>query len=354
MHLPLLSICCLGYNHANFLQENLDSIIHINYKNIEVIVVDDGSTDNSADILQKLAKNFPLPITIISQENTGNIGKNFNTAIQHANGELISFIALDDVFRPDTMLASIQLMAKNPSLAFIATKTAVAINDKGLAINKLPPLPIEGLEHISIDELLEFEYTQFGSFYIQGCIFRKSIIDAISGFDEDMTGDDIILRTKLFRHLKQNSGWEYSFIHDNTVFYRLHDNNIHKNGTRQIRIVSEYLDKYWPNKPNPQTLIDWAKWVIQDKKFGEAISLFSMNKRAATLLSDPTIQQTLQHILYRESKLNKIIKKYIYRKERPTSEIRNLIFFGIIPISYRRKKQISSDLLPLTHYSNYK
>jgi Glycosyltransferases, probably involved in cell wall biogenesis len=354
MHLPLLSICCLGYNHANFLQENLDSIVRINYKNIEVIVVDDGSTDNSADILQKLAKNFPLPITIISQENTGNIGKNFNTAIQHANGELISFIALDDVFRPDTMLASIQLMAKNPSLAFIAAKTAVAINDTGLVINKLPPLPIEELEHISIDELLEFEYTQFGSFYIQGCIFRKSIIDAISGFDEDMTGDDIILRTKLFRHLKQNFGWEYSFIHDNTVFYRLHDNNVHKNGTRQIRIVSEYLDKYWPNKPNPQTLIDWAKWVIQDKKFEEAISLFSMNKRAATLLSDPTIQQTLQHILYRESKLNKIIKKYIYRKERPTSEIRKLIFFGIIPISYRRKKQISSDLLPLVHYSNYK
>ena len=79
-----------------------------------------------------------------------------------------------------------------------------------------------------------------------------------------------------------------------------------------------------------------------------------MNKRAATLLSDPMIQQTLQHILYRESKLNKIIKKYIYRKERPTSGIRKLIFFGIIPISYRRKKQISSDLLPLTHYSNYK
>lgn len=58
MHLPLLSICCLGYNHANFLQENLDSIVRINYKNIEVIVVDDGSADNSAGILKNWPKIF--------------------------------------------------------------------------------------------------------------------------------------------------------------------------------------------------------------------------------------------------------------------------------------------------------
>ena len=65
-----LSICCLGYNHANFLKDNLNSICAIQYKNIEVIVVDDGSKDDSVLLLNELASSFPYPIKIIAQQNT--------------------------------------------------------------------------------------------------------------------------------------------------------------------------------------------------------------------------------------------------------------------------------------------
>lgn len=357
MNNQTLSICCLGYNHAKFLHENLKSISKISYNNIQVIVVDDGSSDDSTNILHKLAQDFPFPITIISQENTGNIGKNFNTALNYASGELVSFIALDDVFNSKAMLTEIQLMNEDPKLAFVAAETAISINDEGMLIDDLPPLPIRNMVKVSIDELLEFEYTQFGSFYIQGCIFRKSIIDAIGGFDEDMTGDDIILRVKLFRYLKQHSEWNYSFIDENNVFYRLHDNNIHKNGSRQIRIVTEYLDRYWPDKPNPRTLIDWAKWNIQDKKIEEAALLFSMNRRSAMLLAEPEIIQILKKNLEQENKywgnkFNKIIKKYFYRKEKLAPDTRKLILFGIISIRYRKKNQIAPSK-PSIHYSEY-
>ena len=66
--LPLLSVCCLGYKHARFLEENVRSICAIDYPNIEIIAVDDGSQDNSVELLNRLAAEIPLKMTVIGQE----------------------------------------------------------------------------------------------------------------------------------------------------------------------------------------------------------------------------------------------------------------------------------------------
>ena len=63
--LPLLSVCCLGYKHARFLEENVRSICAIDYPNIEIIAVDDGSQDNSVELLNRLAAEIPLKMTVI-------------------------------------------------------------------------------------------------------------------------------------------------------------------------------------------------------------------------------------------------------------------------------------------------
>ena len=70
----LLSICCLVYNHAPFIKDNIESIWNSDYNNLEIIVVDDGSKDESSDILKNLQKVSPYPMTIILQKNTGNVG----------------------------------------------------------------------------------------------------------------------------------------------------------------------------------------------------------------------------------------------------------------------------------------
>ena len=104
----LCSICCLSYNHADYIQYSIESFFNQSYKNIEIIALDDGSSDNSVDILNNLSQSSSVPFTVIAQNNTGNIGANFNTLLKKSQGEYIIFIALDDALTPDFLKEQIQ------------------------------------------------------------------------------------------------------------------------------------------------------------------------------------------------------------------------------------------------------
>ncbi|ALC16462.1 glycosyl transferase family 2 [Desulfuromonas soudanensis] len=344
----LLSICCLGYNHANFLKENLDSICAIQYENIEVVVVDDGSNDNSVSLLNELATSFPYTLKIIAQKNTGNIGKNFNNALKNATGEFITFISLDDVFHSKVIFSELEEMNSNPRLAFIASSKALSIDNEGIVNEKTSQLSLHTMENPTIENLLELEYSKFGSFYIQGSIIRKEIVDTIGGFDEDMTGDDIILRTKIFYFMLNNSNFDFKIIKENNVFYRLHDNNIHKNTPRQIKIVTEYLDKYWPTRPNPPILINWARGMINSVSFEESIDTLTLNKRAKTLLSEEKIQQAIKKSLEKD---RSFFEKFIFSKHKISNVQRKVILFGFIKFVYEKHKKLSKT--KKIHYLEY-
>ncbi|CAB1217415.1 glycosyltransferase family A protein [Acinetobacter bouvetii] len=346
-----LSICCLGYNHASFLKDTLDSICAIQYENIEVIVVDDGSKDNSVPLLNELAVSFPYPLKIIAQQNTGNIGKNFNNALKEATGEYVTFIALDDVFHSKIILSELSEMNNNPQLAFIASSKALSIDNEGIVNENTPPeLSLYRMENPTLENLLELEYSEFGSFYIQGSIIKKEIVDIIGGFDEDMTGDDIVLRTKIFNFMLKNSQWDFKIIKENNVFYRLHDHNIHKNTPRQIKIVTEYLDKFWPNKPNPSILINWACHMINTSSFEKSIETLTLNKRAKSLLNDDRIKHAIKNSLKNDNE-KPFFKKFIFSKQKINDAQRQIILFGFIKFIYKKHKKISQK--PKVHYLKY-
>lgn len=348
---PLLSICCLGYNHADFLAENLNSILRINYPNIEVIVVDDGSKDNSLELLKTISNTYRHKIKIIAQQNTGNIGKNLNNAFKEAKGEFISFISLDDVFNSFAIESEMDIIINNKSIAFVASSKALSINKYGIVDENQPErLNLANISQPTINDLLELEYSKFGAFYVQGAVFRKSIIDDIQGFDEDMTGDDIILRTKLFNFMLKETHWDFKIIKENNVFYRFHDNNIHKNTPRQIRIVTEYLDKFWPNKPNPPILIDWACYMINTSSFEQSIDTLTLNKRAKSLLSEEKIQQAIKNSLKNDSDKS-FFKKFIFSKQKVNETKRQIVLFGFIKFTYEKHKKIPEN--QKIHYLKY-
>lgn len=289
----LLSVCCLGYNHGKFITDNIEAIWNSDYKDVEIIVVDDGSKDNSGEILKDLQAKSPLPMKVILQENTGNIGYNFNVALRQAKGKYITFIALDDMLKSDAITKVMDILKSNEKMAFVASSVIEGINDFGKKCDNVPPLKLNSISHPTVNDLLELEYAEFGGFYIQGTFFRKEVIDVVGGFDEDMTGDDIILRTKVLKYMEQNPRWTFKILAEPLCSYRKHDSNIHYNSLRQVKIVSEYLERYWPDRVNPKIFVQWVHNTLSQMPKSRWVELFGINKRALSCLAEPNILDLL-------------------------------------------------------------
>lgn len=283
----LCSICCLGYNHHAFLKECIEAIWHQEYKHVEIIVVDDGSSDDSVNLLQELAVISPVPMKVISQKNTGNIGGNFNVALKEAVGEFVLFTSLDDKLYPHAILEKLTLMNEDPNVVFSANSKITGIDEFSNVNKTIPPLALDKMENVSANDLLELEYREFGAYYIQGTVFRKDVVDEIGGFDEDMLGDDLILRTKICHYLKQHPEKTFQVIKSPACYYRMHDNNIHKNSYRQVKIVAMYLEKYWGNRKPPVLLRRWMRHYIKHSSFKDGWKVFFINDLTRRYLLHP-------------------------------------------------------------------
>lgn len=275
----LCSICCLGYNHAPFIRKCIEAIWAQDYKNIEIIALDDGSSDNSIEILEQLKKESPVPMKVIAQPNSGNVGENFNTTFLNSSGEFVLFMSLDDKLYPHAISEKMIDMNLDEHIAFIANSVITGIDDNDNISNvAIPPLKLNEIVSPDIDDLLRLEHELSGTFYIQGTVFRSSIVKAINGFDKDMVGDDIILRTRFFRYIKSNSKYTFKILKSPACYYRMHDNNIHKNSFRQVEIVALYLEKYWPNHRGPKILKNWIRHTIKNSDIKTGFKVFLINK----------------------------------------------------------------------------
>lgn len=255
----LCSVICVAYNHARFAATGLESIYDQSYRNIEIIVLDDGSSDSTETVIRQKLQNSPFPFKFITQENTGNVPANFNKALGQAKGAFVTFMSLDDVLLPDCISSRIDRLQSDENLIFAADHGYKEIDETGKVIDPEGKMPVAKYNIVNATDLLEAEYNEIGTFYIQGQVFRLDAIKAINGFDDMMTGDDIILRTKLFRHLVNNPEKNFH-LGDATVFcYRKHDGNLHKRSFRQIKTVIEWKEVFFPESPYPKQFYLWLE-----------------------------------------------------------------------------------------------
>lgn len=119
-NLGLVSVVIPAYNAAAFVKNAIDSVLIQTYKNREILVVNDGSTDNTADQLA----NYGDAITVLSQVN-GGLSSARNLGIKQARGEFIAFLDADDYWMPDKLKLQVSCMLANQALGFCSTRTQV-------------------------------------------------------------------------------------------------------------------------------------------------------------------------------------------------------------------------------------
>jgi glycosyltransferase involved in cell wall biosynthesis len=130
---PLVSICIPVYNAENTIHETLNSIVQQTYKNLDIVILDNASTDNTIGIIAKFDDS-----RIRIHRNAINIGgeKNFNLCIQFAKGKYTAIFHADDVYEPEMIELQVAFLEENIKVAAVFTE-ATLIDESGKNIGKI-------------------------------------------------------------------------------------------------------------------------------------------------------------------------------------------------------------------------
>jgi len=198
---PLVSVIIPIYNGEKFLQSTLESVFAQTYSNIEVIVVDDGSTDNSSSI----AKSFP-DVRYIGQKNMG-VSTARNRGIEFAAGDYIALLDADDLWDPKKIELQISYMEQNPDIDMTGTKTK-----NFLDLGTILPVWLQKNENWEL-----VEYINSSSI-----VARRNVFKTVGKFDETLpSGED----TDWFWRAKE-AGITSIVLENVMVKRRFHGNNL--------------------------------------------------------------------------------------------------------------------------------
>lgn len=112
--MPRVSVIIPAYNTAAYLAETIESVLQQTYRDFEVIVVDDGSSDNTAEV----ARSFAPPVTVLTKANGGPAAAR-NLAIQNSTGEFIAFLDSDDLWVADKLAEQVALLDAAPEIGCV-------------------------------------------------------------------------------------------------------------------------------------------------------------------------------------------------------------------------------------------
>lgn len=194
--LPLVSVLMPAYNHAQFVERAVKSVWNQTYKNIELIVVDDGSLDGTYKVLMELRELSPIKFRLESQNNHG-VSYTLNKCIKMAQGEWIATLASDDMYRSDY----IETMVDNAVLSCLDQRVfhcdAIRIDEHDKCGERLSEIrTVPPLQGDAFDKIL---YST--GFIIPSTIFlSKKLISEVGGFDERLVAEDFDFHLRLARN----------------------------------------------------------------------------------------------------------------------------------------------------------
>ena len=177
-----LSVILPNYNHSDLLRTACDAIFIQSLAPMEVIIIDDASTDQSLEVIHSLQKKYPTIKLIQNQKNLGP-ALTINRGIKEAQGTYLAFCSADDYILPGFFEKSIELLEKNPTLGICSGKaTHFKANNPDLLVIETMPLPDK--IHIFRPRELEKLFKKSTYFIHTNCsIYRKKYVDEFGGLN---------------------------------------------------------------------------------------------------------------------------------------------------------------------------
>lgn len=253
----MISIILPTYNRGHLLPEAFQSIKSQTFTDWELILVDDGSSDDTQSITVQLEKSFPKKLRHLRQENTGAYSAR-KSGLDVADGEFIAFYDSDDLWLPHHLESCVEQFMKHPEVDWIAAR------DKQIRLNSddmlhLDTIPVQSLPDslVSLESrhdgdlqiftdqhLVETIITTEHSCGFQRSLIRKSVFEKTLFRTDQRNGED---RMFLIRALKNN--FKLAYLNQCNLIYRIHGDNSSnvaeaKKQDEQIRVLEAVVTGY--------------------------------------------------------------------------------------------------------------
>lgn len=255
----LVSVIIPAYNHENYIQDSIRSVINQTYNNIELIVIDDGSKDSTwlkiCELKEECEKRFQRTI-LKTKENEGS-SATINKLISLANGEYITILASDDILKPNSIEKLISFLENNKEYALVVGNNEL-IDYKGNICywdkNRNPVYDKRQAKYYTFADFLKKEcnfafnsnkFGTYGTFYYQnyipnGYLIRSDIFAKIEPFTKEAPLEDHFLMLQISKYAKMK------YIDEVLFSYRIHQSNTFSQSEKmkQMRIkTKEYEEK---------------------------------------------------------------------------------------------------------------
>lgn len=231
MSMPKVSVVIPTYNHARYVTWAVESVLRQKYPNLEIIVVDDGSTDDTAQRLQP----YQNRINYIYKSNGGTPNA-LNHGLQRATGEYICWLSADDMFLKGKLEKQVQLMEANPQVGFCYT-SFIVIDENGLKKYAADSEFYPARQELVVNLLR--------GCFINGSsvMMRRTALERVGYFDEGLPqAHDYELWFRFLRHFPAG------FIREPLIAYRWHGENMSLHPDNEcIRIVQQRARELFPD-----------------------------------------------------------------------------------------------------------
>ncbi|MBN2018002.1 MAG: glycosyltransferase [Candidatus Cloacimonetes bacterium] len=229
-----VSVVIPTYNCADYITEAVDSVLNQTYKEIEVVVIDDGSTDQTKHILSV----YNDKIMYLYQENHG-VAVARNKGIEVSNGDYISFLDSDNKWLPDLLADSVAILENKPDIGLVHSGK-IRINENGDVIEDHSQK--KGIKHLS-GYIYKNLLLRKANFNLSSVVVRMKCIEEVGMFDVNLSKIGCEDRDFFIRIAKK---YKIQYINKPLYLGRFRESSMSANYTNMMRGRYYIVDKYCP------------------------------------------------------------------------------------------------------------
>lgn len=273
---PLVSVLVPAFNHEAFVADAIRSVLDQTYRRVELIVVDDGSSDGTAKVAGELASQHGFTFV----RNASNLGLNptIERALALSNGDYVSVLASDDWIHPEKIAEQVALLSEHTWDAIYGTCRVVE-DDRTYVVD------LGDLERKFRDgSILDHLYTDSSHApLLQSALIRRDCFTTLCQERRQFTSDDWVMLIRLVER------YRVGFVSKPWFYYRQHGANTYRNywGTLPQRL--EVISQVTPERLRPTALAnvfrDQAQFLYVDRKLGLALKFI-----LASMILKPSVR----------------------------------------------------------------